>query len=136
MRTIALLLFLAAESVAWTGEPEFRLLAEAWRTAYNSADSAGLASMYAPEAQYVSGHVAGLVAEGRDRVVSNFLRGIRMGGHIDSLQVLSVQVSGDLAVVYCRYAANNAGQQANGRNVLVVRRIGERWLINLHMTVV
>ena len=114
----------------------FQKLADAWTAAYNSGDSTQLAEMYAPEARYVSGHVQGLVAEGREKVIANFRKGVRMGGHIDAVRVLSVECSCDLAALYCAYEATNSGQKARGRNILIVRREGERWRIILHMTVV
>jgi ketosteroid isomerase-like protein len=114
----------------------FTELAQNWMRAYNRCDSAALAAMYTPDSRYISGHVRGLVAEGRDRVIANFLNGVRMGGHIDSVSVLSVQSSCNLTAVLCRYEATNSGEKAAGRTLLVVRKIGASWLITLHMTVV
>ena len=114
----------------------FNSLAQLWRRAYNAGDSATLSAMYTPDAQYISGHVQGLVAHGRDRVIANFQNGVRLGGHIDSVSVLSVEASCDLATLLCRYEATNSGQKAVGRNLLVVKKAGNKWLIVLHMTVV
>jgi ketosteroid isomerase-like protein len=114
----------------------FNTLAQLWRKAYNAGDSTTLSVMYTPDAQYISGHVQGLVANGRDRVIANFQNGVRLGGHIDSVSVLSVHASCDLATLLCRYEATNSGQKAVGRNLLVVKKIGNTWLIVLHMTVV
>ncbi len=115
---------------------EFNLLAQRWRDAYNSGDSTALTSMYAEDADYISGHVSGLVAHGRNQVITNFLNGIRLGGHVDSVSIISIEQSCDLASLLCRYEATNAGQKAAGRNLLVVKRIGNRWLIVMHVTVV
>jgi ketosteroid isomerase-like protein len=125
-----------ADSAAAILQGEFNPLAQEWLNAYNSGDSAALAGMYTIDAQYISSHVRGLVAAGRDRVIANFLNGVRMGGHLDSVAVLSVEHSCDLATVLCRYEATNSGQKAVGRNLLVVKRVGSRWLIALHLTVV
>lgn len=115
---------------------EFRIRAEEWRTAYNAADSAALAHMYTPDARYISGHVRGLVLEGRTQLIANFLNGVRLGGHVDSVVVLSVETSCDLTTLLCSYEATNAGVEASGRNLLVLKKTGGRWLIHLHMTVV
>lgn len=114
----------------------FNNLAQIWMRAYNNNDSTTLAALYTPDADYISSHVQGLVAHGRDHVIANFQRGIESGGYIDSISVLSVQLSCDLATLLCRYEATNSGQKAVGRNLLVVRKVNGRWLIRLHITVV
>ncbi len=119
-----------------SGSAEFRQLAERWIAAYNGTDANALAPLYAEDAQYISGHVPGLVADGRKQVIANFQKGMSAGGHIDSLELLSASQSCDLANVLCRYDANNSGQKASGRTLLILRKIGGRWLIALHMTVV
>jgi len=115
---------------------EFRLVAEQWRLAYNGMDAAKLAPFYAEDAQYISSHVAGLVASGRDRLIANFQKGMSGGGHLDTLEVLSVNVSCELASVLCKYDATNSGQKMSGRNLLILKKISGKWLIVLHMTVV
>jgi ketosteroid isomerase-like protein len=119
-----------------TAAVEFSTFADQWRRAYNGADSLALAGFYLPDAQYISGHVPGLVAEGRTRVIENFLKGVRSGGHVDDLTLLSTEISGELAVIQCSYRATNAGQRAAGRNLLVLRQVNGKWLIRLHVTVV
>jgi ketosteroid isomerase-like protein len=114
----------------------FDRLAQNWREAYNKADSSALVTLYAPDAVYISSHVPGLVTDGRDRVIANFLRGSRMGGHVDTVRIISVQTSCDLATLLCAYEATNGGQKAGGRNLLVLRRVKDGWLIAVHMTVV
>ncbi|HEX9614194.1 MAG TPA: hypothetical protein VGA55_01740 [Bacteroidota bacterium] len=44
---------------------EFRQLAEQWKQAYNSKDAGNLAPLYAEDAQYISAHVDGCIADGR-----------------------------------------------------------------------
>ncbi|HCV42559.1 MAG TPA: hypothetical protein DGH68_03675 [Bacteroidetes bacterium] len=81
---------------------ELQQIASQWLRAYNGTDAQELAPMYTQDAQYISSHVAGLVANGRDRLIANFQTGMSSGGHIDSIQVLSINVSCDLATVLCR----------------------------------
>jgi len=114
----------------------FNALAQIWMRAYNDNDSTTFAALYTPDAEYISSHVQGLVAHERDRVIANFQRGIKSGGHIDSISVLSVQLSCDLATLLCRYEATNSGQKAIGRTLLLLKKLNGRWLIRIHMTVV
>ncbi|WP_291271150.1 DUF4440 domain-containing protein [Geothrix sp.] len=114
----------------------FVQISKQWLAAYNDGDTKLLGRLYAIDAQYISGHVPGLVAIGREKVISYFQAGIQLGGHIDSLTVLSVSESCNLATVLCEYRANNAGQKANGKSLLLFRKEGDHWLIYLHMTVV
>lgn len=104
--------------------------------AYNSGDAKNLMPLYAPDAQYISAHVAGLVAPDRDKLIANFQIGISGGGHIDTIEILSMNVSCDLATLLCRYRATNSGVSVTGRNLLVLRKENDTWIIILHMTVV
>ena len=104
--------------------------------AYNSNDSTTLAALCNPDAEYISSHVQGLVASARDRVIANFQMGIKSGGHIDSVSVLSIQSSCGRATLLCKYEATNSGQKAIGRTLLLLKKLNGRWLIRIHMTVV
>ena len=115
---------------------EFQRQVQRWKEGYNSKDAKRLVQLYAPDARYISGHVAGLELNGRDNVIDYFQRGIDGGGHIDYIEILDTSISAELATVLTRYQANNAGQIAIGRNLLVLRKIGGVWLIIIHMTVV
>lgn len=117
-------------------DPQFTLLARQWMQAYNAGDEGDLSRLYAPEADYVSSHVRGLVAHGRDAIIANFHDGMSGGGHVDAIDILSVQSSATLTTLFCRYEATNSGEKAIGRNLLVLRKTGGKWLIVLHMTVV
>jgi ketosteroid isomerase-like protein len=107
-----------------------------WKNAYNSGDAQNLVHLYTEDAQYISGHVNGLVADGRDNLIKNFQNGIKAGGHIDSIIVLKMDVSKDLATLLCKYQATNSGVTVVGRNLLVLRKVKKDWYIFLHMTVV
>lgn len=109
---------------------------ETWKQAYNSKDAQNLITLYTVDAVYISSHVAGLVLEGRDKLIANFQNGITNGGHIDSIEILSMNISTDLATLFCRYKATNSGVTVVGRNLLVLKKINNKWLIVTHMTVV
>jgi ketosteroid isomerase-like protein len=117
-------------------QTEFGHIAEQWFAAYNGTDAKQLEPLYAEDAQYISGHVPGLVASGRDSLIANFQKGMNMGGHLDGLDVLSINKSCDLATILCRYNATNSGQKVSGRTLLVLKKINGLWLIVIHMTVV
>lgn len=125
-----------------TTTPDSLLLAEfkqntiVWMDAYNSKDASNLVPLYTIDARYVSGHVNGLVADGRQAVIAYLQQGMSGGGHIDSIEILDVEVSCDLATLFCKYHATNSGVEAIGRNLLVMKKINGTWLIVLHMTVV
>jgi len=115
---------------------EYGQVAERWIEAYNGTDADQLIPLYSENAQYISGHVPGLVAGGRDRLIANFQKGMKMGGHLDGLEILSITHSCDLATVLCKYNANNDGQKVSGRTLLVLKKVEGNWLIVIHMTVV
>lgn len=117
-------------------EAQLRGSVTGFMKAYNSNDADALAAFYAEDASYVSPHVPDLMIRGRDRIRENWQRGMAMGGHIDTVEVLSVGMSGDLAYIVSRYEATNAGVKAHGRNVLVLSRINGTWLIETHASVV
>ena len=115
---------------------EFQLSTEKWRLAYNSKDAKNLIPFYTDDANYISSHVAGLEANGRDKLIANFQNGMNMGGHIDSVEILKMNVSCDISTLLCKYQATNNGVTVVGRNLLVMKKINGIWLIVLHMTVV
>lgn len=115
---------------------EFKKHTEKWKDAYNSQNAQNLVPLYSNDAEYISSHVSGLVAKGRDQLIANFQNGMSSGGHIDSIEILSMNISCDLATLFCKYQATNSGQTVIGRNLLVLRKRNNQWVIVLHMTVV
>lgn len=115
---------------------EFQRQTEQWRQAYNSGEAQNLAPLYSEDARYISSHVSGLEANGREAVIANFQKGKNMGGHIDSIEILTMDISDGLATLLCKYQATNSGETVVGRNLLVLKKVNGAWLITLHMTVV
>ncbi len=115
---------------------EFQEMLEQWKDAYNSGDAQNLVSLYSADAIYTSSHVAGLEAIGRNKLIENFQNGINGGGHIDHIEIQSMEAEGGLAGLYCKYTATNAGVTVSGRNLLILKKQGEKWVIVTHMTVV
>jgi ketosteroid isomerase-like protein len=114
----------------------FKVKTGQWKDAYNSKDAKKLIPLYSIDAQYISSHVSGLVAAGRERLIANFQNGMNMGGSIDLVEIVSIQVSCDLATLLCKYQATNSSVTVIGRNLLILKKINNNWLIVLHMTVV
>jgi hypothetical protein len=54
----------------------------------------------------------------------------------ETIKIVSANISGEMASLYCRYQATNSGVTVSGRNLLVLRKVKEKWLITQHMTVV
>lgn len=115
---------------------EFQARTDRWRDAYNSGNAQNLLPLYDLNADYVSGHVAGLEALGREKLIANFQNGMNMGGHIDEVKILKMEISCDLATLYCKYTATNSGVTVQGRNLLILRKVNNDWLIVIHMTVI
>jgi uncharacterized protein (TIGR02246 family) len=107
-----------------------------WMKAYNANDAVKLASFYTEDADYVSPHVKGLILHGREQILQNFRRAIAGGGHLDSVVVERSGSSCDLAYLVCSYHATNSGMAVHGKNVLVMKKVGERWLIVTHASIV
>lgn len=142
-RYIVLLLLLSGTVFAQPGEPQKDSLTvqmnqqvQNWMKIYNGGDAVGFTDLYSTDARYISSHVSGLVADGRDNVIKYFQAGMDMGGHLEKVEIISMERSCDLITLLCRYEANNSGEKAIGRNLLVLKRSHDRWLIVLHMTVV
>ena len=81
----------------------FKAKALQWKDAYNSKDADNLVPLYTQDAQYISSHVAGLVADGRTKLIENFQNGMNLGGHIDSLEIIKMEFSSNLASLVCKY---------------------------------
>jgi Domain of unknown function (DUF4440) len=126
----------ARQTAQLADEAILRELAQAsWRT-HNGTDARRFIPVYDERAEYISSHVQGLVAHGRDRVIANFQSGMDLGCRLDAVEGLCVEVSSGLATLVCRHESGNSGQKVTGRNLLLLRKVGGRWLFVTHVTVV
>jgi hypothetical protein len=62
--------------------------------------------------------------------------GIMAGGHIDMIKPVAVFHSGNLGYSVGTYQATNAGITVDGRILIVVKKVGGKWLMAAHETVV
>jgi ketosteroid isomerase-like protein len=111
-------------------------IAEQWKDGYNNGHAADVASLYAENATYLTQHLATGIVQGRAAIQAYVQRGIDAKYHVDSIQILSTVCSGDLAYTIGRYESTNAGQKAFGVNLVVLRKIGGKWLIVAHESAV
>ncbi len=113
----------------------FRKKTEEWRQAFNSKNAQNLVQFYSEDAQYIAADVPGLAAAGRGKVISRLQKSIDEGSHMDSLEILSLDISDNLATVYCKYQMSEKGTITTGRNIMTLRKSGLKWVIFLHMVV-
>jgi uncharacterized protein (TIGR02246 family) len=109
-----------------------RSIADHWRDAYNSGSAAEVADLYAADADYLTQHFITGIIHGRRAIQAYVQRGVDAHYHIDSIQIISMGCSGDIAYTVGRYKSTNAGRKAMGVNLVVLRKIKGRWLIVAH----
>jgi uncharacterized protein (TIGR02246 family) len=109
-----------------------RQIAVQWKDRYNSGDAAGVASLYAENADYLTQHYITGIIHGRATIQAYVQRGVDAHYHIDSIQILSMGCSSNIAYTVGRYESTTAGQKAMGVNLVVVRKMNGRWYIVAH----
>lgn len=107
-------------------------IVDTWKAAYNAGDAARVGALYADDADYLTQHFVAGVVHGRAQIQAYVQRGVDARFHIDSIRILSVGCVPDLIYVIDRYEATNAGQEAMGVNLVVVRRNPAGWRIVAH----
>jgi len=109
-----------------------REIPEMWKQNYNAGNAAAVVALYTPDAVYLTQHyVSGIVA-GRAPIQAYVQRGVDAGYKVDRIEVVRTDCSGDMAYVVDRYTATNAGQQAMGVNLVVLRKVRSEWKIVAH----
>lgn len=111
---------------------ELREIPERWKTAYNHGDAAGVAALYSEDAYYLTQHFISGVLHGRSEIQAYVQKGVDAKYHIDSIEVLATQCSGDLAYAITRYKSTNAGRNDIGVNLVVLRKREGHWWIVAH----
>ena len=103
-----------------------------WKNNYNRGNAAGVAALYDENAGYLTQHFISGIVHGRAAIQAYVQLGVDASYHIDSIQILSMGCSGNLAYTVGRYEATNAGQKAIGFNLVVLRKVKGRWMIVAH----
>jgi ketosteroid isomerase-like protein len=109
-----------------------RQIAAQWKDRYNSGDAPGVAALYAGNAYYLTQHYITGIIHGQASIQAYVQRGVDAHYHIDSIQIISMACSDDLAYTVGRYESTNSGQTAKGVNLVVVRKTSGHWLIVAH----
>jgi uncharacterized protein (TIGR02246 family) len=117
-------------------EKAIRQGAETWKDGYNGGDAAEVAALYTEDATYLTQHFVTGIVQGRRNIQAYVQRGVDAKYHIDSIKIMSSGCSGNLAYATTRYESTNGGQKAFGVNILVLKRVGRRWLIVAHESAV
>jgi len=103
-----------------------------WKDGYNGGRAADVAALYREDAIYLTQHFAGGIVSGRAQIQAYVQRGVDARFHIDSITLLKMECSGDMAYLIDRYESTNAGQKAMGVNLVVSRKEHGQWLIVAH----
>jgi uncharacterized protein (TIGR02246 family) len=107
-----------------------------WQAGYNAASPEKVAALYADDATYLTQHFASGVVHGRAAIKAYVKKGTDAHYHIDSLDLLTSECSHNFAYAITRYTSTNAGQKAVGFNLVVLKKVGEQWLIVAHESAV
>ena len=117
-------------------EQEIRRFAERWKENYNQGNAAAIASLYSSDAYYLTQHYVSGIVHPRSMIQAYAQHGIDAHYRVDSIEVLHMNCSSDMAYAITRYQSMNAGQKAMGVNLVVLRKIAGKWLIVAHESAV
>jgi ketosteroid isomerase-like protein len=92
------------ERLASADEAAIRQISEDWIRFYNSGDAAKVAALYTDDGYYLSAHI---LAYGTQAIRAYWERGIKAGGHIDFVKLLTLYYTGDLGYYAGTYQATN-----------------------------
>ena len=109
-----------------------RAIPERWKTMYNARQASHVSALYSDDAYYLTQHFVTGIIRGRSDIQAYVQRGIDAKYRIDAIDVLATQCSGDFAYAITRYHSTNAGRNDLGVNLVVLRKIKDRWLIVAH----
>jgi uncharacterized protein (TIGR02246 family) len=122
----------AAMKCSSADESALRRIPAQWKDGYNNKDAARVASLYSEDAYYLTQHFATGIVHPRTNIQAYMQRGVDVGYHVDAIDVLSLECSGDFAYTITRYRATNGGEKAMGVNLVVLHKTAGQWLIVAH----
>jgi ketosteroid isomerase-like protein len=105
---------------------------EQWREGYNKGEAAKVAALYKEDAYYLTQHYVTGIVHGRAQIQAYIQLGVDAKYHIDSIHAISIDCSGNFAYAVTRYDATNNGQKAFGVNIVVLKKVNDKWLIVAH----
>lgn len=107
-------------------------IAPQWMDGYNRGDAAAVGALYTPDAYYLTQHFVTGIVQGREMIQAYVQKGVDARYHIDKIDVMRTECSGDFAYTIDRYESTNGGQKAFGVNVVVLKKIAGKWKIVAH----
>lgn len=113
-------------------EQAVRQIIEQWKDGYNNGNAAKVAALYSEDAYYLTQHYITGIVHPRSAIQAYVQRGIDAKYHIDSIEVLYMDLSGSFGYVITRYDSTNGGEKGFGVNVVVLKKIDGNWLIVAH----
>jgi uncharacterized protein (TIGR02246 family) len=149
MKAIALLMLIAVCSTVAFTQPSkasqacsaddrraLEQIAPRWMDGYNRGDAAAVGALYAPDAYYLTQHFATGIVHGREMIQAYVQKGVDARYHVDKIDVMLTECSGDFAYTIDRYESTNGGEKAFGLNVVVLKKIDGKWKIVAHESAV
>lgn len=103
-----------------------------WRDGYNNDNASEVAGLYTEDAYYLTQHYVAGIIHGRKTIQAYVQIGTDAKYYIDSIRPLYINIDGNFAYVITRYESTNGGQKAFGVNLVVLKKIGNRWFIAAH----
>jgi uncharacterized protein (TIGR02246 family) len=119
-------------SMIASDKKEILQIIEQWREGYNSGNASKVAALYKEDAYYLTQHFITGIVKGRAAIQAYVQLGVDAKYHIDSIHAISLDCTGNFAYAITRYDAINNGQLAFGVNIVVLKKIGGKWLIVAH----
>jgi uncharacterized protein (TIGR02246 family) len=117
-------------------EQAFREIIDRWKDGYNNGNAEKVTSLYTTDAYYLTQHFVTGIVKGHAAIKAYVQNGIDAKYHIDSIKILSMDCSDDFAYVITRYNSTNNGHEDFGVNIVVLKRMGGKWLIVAHESAV
>ena len=109
-----------------------RQIAERWKDGYNSGHADQVAALYTENAYYLTQHFVTGIVHGRANIKAYVQRGVDAKYHVDSIEILATDCSGNMAYSIDRYESTNGREKAFGLNIVVIKRFAEGWRIVAH----
>ena len=92
--------------------------------------------MYTDDAYYLTQHFVTGIEHPRDQIRAYLERGVDARYRVNSIEVLATDCSGDLGYAVARYKSTNGTEKAMGVNLVVLRKISDKWAIVAHESAV
>jgi len=126
----------ATPSCSAKDQVSLRQIAEQWKDGYNNGAAAKVAALYSEDAYYLTQHYVTGIVHGHAAIQAYVQRGVDAHYHLDTIEVLYMDCSGDFGYTITRYESTNAGQKAFGVNIVIAKKIAGKWKIVAHESAV